>query len=176
MDLSRSHEKIPTGVKSSSERGAAMYKSITATHDIRDISQLRSLEKLAQTAQHYGLHGKCDPIISYSTLSSSIPHHELLSHRERSLCQLYTGAFRQRREPRLPLSRSRRHCLKHIRKLDQRMSKVIQCLKSTRPQAGFDQDMRKFEERADAPTQDNDAREAPEAEPPQEYGRLDTHS
>eukprot|EP00959_Pyramimonas_sp_CCMP1952_P185398 3876702-Pyramimonas_sp.AAC.1 len=51
-------------------------------------------------------------------------------------------------------------------------SRIIQCLVSTRPQAGFDQDVTKFEELADAPTQDNDAREAPEAEPPQEDGRL----
>eukprot|EP00959_Pyramimonas_sp_CCMP1952_P373361 7819065-Pyramimonas_sp.AAC.1 len=32
--------------------------------------------------------------------------------------------------------------------------------------------MTKFEELADAPTQDNNATEAPEAEPPQEDGRL----
>eukprot|EP00959_Pyramimonas_sp_CCMP1952_P352801 7391700-Pyramimonas_sp.AAC.1 len=46
--------------------------------------------------------------------------------------------------------------------------------KVTKPQAGFDQDVTKFEERADAPTQDNNAREAPEAEPPQEDGWLPT--
>eukprot|EP00959_Pyramimonas_sp_CCMP1952_P079526 1662529-Pyramimonas_sp.AAC.1 len=51
-------------------------------------------------------------------------------------------------------------------------SKTIQSLKSTKPQAGFDQDVTKLEELADAPAQDNDAREAPEAEPPQEDGRL----
>eukprot|EP00959_Pyramimonas_sp_CCMP1952_P368079 7710492-Pyramimonas_sp.AAC.1 len=34
--------------------------------------------------------------------------------------------------------------------------------------------MAKFEELADAPTQDDNAREAPEAEPPQPDGRLPT--
>eukprot|EP00959_Pyramimonas_sp_CCMP1952_P247420 5172164-Pyramimonas_sp.AAC.1 len=34
--------------------------------------------------------------------------------------------------------------------------------------------MTKLKELADAPTQDNDAREAPEAEPPPEDGRLPT--
>eukprot|EP00959_Pyramimonas_sp_CCMP1952_P469306 9494723-Pyramimonas_sp.AAC.1 len=51
-------------------------------------------------------------------------------------------------------------------------SRITQCLKSTKPQAGFDQDMTKFEEVADAPTPDGTAREVPEAEPPQEDGRL----
>eukprot|EP00959_Pyramimonas_sp_CCMP1952_P457603 9475218-Pyramimonas_sp.AAC.1 len=53
-------------------------------------------------------------------------------------------------------------------------SRIIQCLKSTKPQAGFDQDMAKFEELADEPAPDRTAREAPEAEPPQEDGRLPT--
>eukprot|EP00959_Pyramimonas_sp_CCMP1952_P083189 1738526-Pyramimonas_sp.AAC.1 len=53
-------------------------------------------------------------------------------------------------------------------------SRITQCRKSTKPQAGFDQDIGKFEELADVPTQDNNAREAPEAEPPQEDGRLST--
>eukprot|EP00959_Pyramimonas_sp_CCMP1952_P152585 3192781-Pyramimonas_sp.AAC.1 len=51
--------------------------------------------------------------------------------------------------------------------LDQRI-RIIQSLKSTKPQAGFDQYMTKFEELADAPTLDGTAREALEAEPPQE--------
>eukprot|EP00959_Pyramimonas_sp_CCMP1952_P131609 2751864-Pyramimonas_sp.AAC.1 len=51
---------------------------------------------------------------------------------------------------------------------------AIQRLKSTKPQAGLDQDMMKFEELADIPTQDDNAREAPEAEPPQEDGRFST--
>eukprot|EP00959_Pyramimonas_sp_CCMP1952_P279130 5835646-Pyramimonas_sp.AAC.1 len=51
-------------------------------------------------------------------------------------------------------------------------SRIAHCLKPTRPQAGFDQDMAKFEEVADAPTQDKGAGEDPEAEPPQEDGRL----
>eukprot|EP00959_Pyramimonas_sp_CCMP1952_P429983 9005725-Pyramimonas_sp.AAC.1 len=48
----------------------------------------------------------------------------------------------------------------------------MQCLKSMK--AGFEQDMTKLEELADIPTQDDNAREAPEAEPPQEDGRLPT--
>eukprot|EP00959_Pyramimonas_sp_CCMP1952_P247423 5172200-Pyramimonas_sp.AAC.1 len=53
-------------------------------------------------------------------------------------------------------------------------SRIIQCqcLKSTKPQAGFDQDVTKFDYLGDAPTQDNDAREVPKAEPPREDGRL----
>eukprot|EP00959_Pyramimonas_sp_CCMP1952_P009959 207575-Pyramimonas_sp.AAC.1 len=43
---------------------------------------------------------------------SSIPQQELLSCRERSFRQLCTGARWQRREPRLPLLRSRRRCPK----------------------------------------------------------------
>eukprot|EP00959_Pyramimonas_sp_CCMP1952_P109880 2298532-Pyramimonas_sp.AAC.1 len=46
-------------------------------------------------------------------------------------------------------------------------SRTIQCLKSTKPQAGFDQDMTKFDELSDMPTQGSNARDAPEAEPPQ---------
>eukprot|EP00959_Pyramimonas_sp_CCMP1952_P396751 8312834-Pyramimonas_sp.AAC.1 len=53
-------------------------------------------------------------------------------------------------------------------------SRIIQCLKSTKPQAGFDQDMTRFEEVADAPTPDEIATEASEAEPPHEDGRLPT--
>eukprot|EP00959_Pyramimonas_sp_CCMP1952_P333253 6978121-Pyramimonas_sp.AAC.1 len=49
-------------------------------------------------------------------------------------------------------------------------SSTIQCLKSTKPQAGFDQDMTNFEELADVPMQGNDASEAPEVDPPQEDG------
>eukprot|EP00959_Pyramimonas_sp_CCMP1952_P081197 1696164-Pyramimonas_sp.AAC.1 len=54
------------------------------------------------------------------------------------------------------------------------LSRIIQRLKPTRPQAGFDQYMTKFEGLAGTPTQDDNAREAPEAEPPQEDGRLTT--
>eukprot|EP00959_Pyramimonas_sp_CCMP1952_P045411 948649-Pyramimonas_sp.AAC.1 len=39
-------------------------------------------------------------------------------------------------------------------------SRIIQCLKSTKPQAGFDQDMSEFQELADATTPDGTAREA----------------
>eukprot|EP00959_Pyramimonas_sp_CCMP1952_P296733 6207931-Pyramimonas_sp.AAC.1 len=53
-------------------------------------------------------------------------------------------------------------------------SGIIQCLKSTKPQAGFDQDVARFEELAGAPTPDATAREASEAEPPQEDGLLPT--
>eukprot|EP00959_Pyramimonas_sp_CCMP1952_P165376 3457133-Pyramimonas_sp.AAC.1 len=49
--------------------------------------------------------------------------------------------------------------------------RIIQCLKSTKPQAGFDRDMTKLEELADMPAQDESAREVTEAEPPQEDGR-----
>eukprot|EP00959_Pyramimonas_sp_CCMP1952_P297954 6232821-Pyramimonas_sp.AAC.1 len=38
-------------------------------------------------------------------------------------------------------------------------SRSIQCLKSTKPQSGFDQGMTRFEELADAPTPDGTARE-----------------
>eukprot|EP00959_Pyramimonas_sp_CCMP1952_P067330 1405199-Pyramimonas_sp.AAC.1 len=41
-------------------------------------------------------------------------------------------------------------------------SRIIQCLKPTKPQAGFDQDMTKFEGLADAPTLAGTAREASE--------------
>eukprot|EP00959_Pyramimonas_sp_CCMP1952_P192397 4023086-Pyramimonas_sp.AAC.1 len=40
--------------------------------------------------------------------------------------------------------------------------------------AGPDHEMSKFEELAGMPTQDNNARGAPEAEPPQEDGQLST--
>eukprot|EP00959_Pyramimonas_sp_CCMP1952_P258801 5410254-Pyramimonas_sp.AAC.1 len=40
-------------------------------------------------------------------------------------------------------------------------ARIIQCLKFTKPQAGFDQDMTQLGELADAPTQDKDAGEAP---------------
>eukprot|EP00959_Pyramimonas_sp_CCMP1952_P408060 8551849-Pyramimonas_sp.AAC.1 len=53
-------------------------------------------------------------------------------------------------------------------------SRIIKCLKSTGTQAGFDQDMTKFEASADIPTQDGTAREAPKAKPPQEDGRPPT--
>eukprot|EP00959_Pyramimonas_sp_CCMP1952_P294957 6169285-Pyramimonas_sp.AAC.1 len=53
-------------------------------------------------------------------------------------------------------------------------SRTIQCLESMKPQVGFDQDMTTFEELADMPAQDEDAREAPEAGTPQEDGRLPT--
>eukprot|EP00959_Pyramimonas_sp_CCMP1952_P286396 5988450-Pyramimonas_sp.AAC.1 len=49
-------------------------------------------------------------------------------------------------------------------------SRIIPCLMSTKPHAGFDQDVTKFEELADAPTPDGSAREASEAEPPQKDG------
>eukprot|EP00959_Pyramimonas_sp_CCMP1952_P382178 8008115-Pyramimonas_sp.AAC.1 len=53
-------------------------------------------------------------------------------------------------------------------------SRITQCLKATKPEAVFDQDMTKFEELAGTPAQNENAREAPEAEPPQEDGRLPT--
>eukprot|EP00959_Pyramimonas_sp_CCMP1952_P272305 5693188-Pyramimonas_sp.AAC.2 len=52
--------------------------------------------------------------------------------------------------------------------------RIIQCLMSIKPHACFDHDMTKSEDLADVPTQDNDAREVPEAEPPKEDGRLPT--
>eukprot|EP00959_Pyramimonas_sp_CCMP1952_P268638 5616912-Pyramimonas_sp.AAC.1 len=51
-------------------------------------------------------------------------------------------------------------------------SRIIQCLKSTKPQAVCDQDMTKAEELADIPTRTT--REVSEAEPPQEDGRPPT--
>eukprot|EP00959_Pyramimonas_sp_CCMP1952_P365523 7655392-Pyramimonas_sp.AAC.1 len=54
------------------------------------------------------------------------------------------------------------------------LSRIFQCLRSTKPPAGFDQDMTQFEELADILTPDGTAREAPEATPPQEDGRLPT--
>eukprot|EP00959_Pyramimonas_sp_CCMP1952_P340852 7139647-Pyramimonas_sp.AAC.1 len=53
-------------------------------------------------------------------------------------------------------------------------SRIIQYLKSTKPQAGFDQDMAGFEELADAPTPGGTTREASEAEPPHDDRRLST--
>eukprot|EP00959_Pyramimonas_sp_CCMP1952_P109982 2300653-Pyramimonas_sp.AAC.1 len=53
-------------------------------------------------------------------------------------------------------------------------SRIIQCQKSTKPQAGFDQDMSNFEELAGTPTPDGAAREASEAEPAHDEGRLST--
>eukprot|EP00959_Pyramimonas_sp_CCMP1952_P095009 1986865-Pyramimonas_sp.AAC.1 len=53
-------------------------------------------------------------------------------------------------------------------------SRIIQCPKCTKPQAGFDQDMTRFEELAGAPTPDGTTREASEAEPPHDGGRLST--
>eukprot|EP00959_Pyramimonas_sp_CCMP1952_P205147 4289922-Pyramimonas_sp.AAC.1 len=53
-------------------------------------------------------------------------------------------------------------------------SRITQCLKSTQPQAGFDQDMSEFEELADTPTPDGTAREASAAEPSHDGGRLST--
>eukprot|EP00959_Pyramimonas_sp_CCMP1952_P036528 764628-Pyramimonas_sp.AAC.1 len=53
-------------------------------------------------------------------------------------------------------------------------STIIQCLKSTRPQAGFDQDMARFEELVDTLTPEGTAREASEAELPHDDGRLST--
>eukprot|EP00959_Pyramimonas_sp_CCMP1952_P028119 590010-Pyramimonas_sp.AAC.1 len=53
-------------------------------------------------------------------------------------------------------------------------SRIIKCLKSTQPQVGFDQEMTKSEELAGMPTQGHNAREAPEAETPQEDGWLPT--
>eukprot|EP00959_Pyramimonas_sp_CCMP1952_P345826 7242727-Pyramimonas_sp.AAC.1 len=50
----------------------------------------------------------------------------------------------------------------------------MQCLKFTKSQAGFDQDMAKSDELADMPTQGSNARGGPEAEPPQEDGRPPT--
>eukprot|EP00959_Pyramimonas_sp_CCMP1952_P190339 3981197-Pyramimonas_sp.AAC.1 len=50
-------------------------------------------------------------------------------------------------------------------------SRIIQCLKSTTPQARFDQDMSKFEDLADAPTPEGATREAPDAEPEHDDGR-----
>eukprot|EP00959_Pyramimonas_sp_CCMP1952_P192603 4027368-Pyramimonas_sp.AAC.1 len=47
-------------------------------------------------------------------------------------------------------------------------SRITQCLKSTKPRAGFDQDMMEFEDLAGLLTPDGTAREAPEAEPTQE--------
>eukprot|EP00959_Pyramimonas_sp_CCMP1952_P183692 3841044-Pyramimonas_sp.AAC.1 len=47
---------------------------------------------------------------------------------------------------------------------------ITQCLKPAKPQAT--KTLTKLEGLADALAQDNDAREAPEAEPPQERGRL----
>eukprot|EP00959_Pyramimonas_sp_CCMP1952_P318720 6669019-Pyramimonas_sp.AAC.1 len=52
-------------------------------------------------------------------------------------------------------------------------SRITQCLKSIIPQAGFDQDMSRFEELAGTPTPDGTRREASEAEPPHD-GRPST--
>eukprot|EP00959_Pyramimonas_sp_CCMP1952_P168012 3511126-Pyramimonas_sp.AAC.1 len=53
-------------------------------------------------------------------------------------------------------------------------SRITQCLKSTKPQAGFDQDMSKFAELADAPTLEGATREASDAEPAHDDGRIST--
>eukprot|EP00959_Pyramimonas_sp_CCMP1952_P012008 253607-Pyramimonas_sp.AAC.1 len=53
-------------------------------------------------------------------------------------------------------------------------SRIIQCLKSTKPQAGFDQDMSGFDELADAPTPEGTTEESSEAEPPYDDGRIST--
>eukprot|EP00959_Pyramimonas_sp_CCMP1952_P137133 2869535-Pyramimonas_sp.AAC.1 len=47
-------------------------------------------------------------------------------------------------------------------------------MKSTRPQAGSDQDVSKFEDFADAPTPEEATREAAEAESEHDDGRLST--
>eukprot|EP00959_Pyramimonas_sp_CCMP1952_P423925 8879929-Pyramimonas_sp.AAC.1 len=46
--------------------------------------------------------------------------------------------------------------------------------KPTKPQAGFDKDMSRFEELADTPTPEGTTREASEAEPPHDDGLLST--
>eukprot|EP00959_Pyramimonas_sp_CCMP1952_P313185 6555420-Pyramimonas_sp.AAC.1 len=53
-------------------------------------------------------------------------------------------------------------------------SRIIQCLKVTKPLAGFDQDMTRFEELADTPTPKGTTREASGAELPHDDGRLST--
>eukprot|EP00959_Pyramimonas_sp_CCMP1952_P294059 6150410-Pyramimonas_sp.AAC.1 len=51
---------------------------------------------------------------------------------------------------------------------------IIQCLKPSKPQAGFDQDMSRVEELAGTPTPEGTTREASKAEPPHDDGRLST--
>eukprot|EP00959_Pyramimonas_sp_CCMP1952_P107530 2247884-Pyramimonas_sp.AAC.1 len=53
-------------------------------------------------------------------------------------------------------------------------SRSSQCLEPTKPQAGFDQDLSTFEDLADAPMPEGTTREASEAEPAHDDGRLST--
>eukprot|EP00959_Pyramimonas_sp_CCMP1952_P439806 9207673-Pyramimonas_sp.AAC.1 len=54
MGPSRSRDMIPTRVKSSWAWGAAMCKAYAATRDVRHMSKLSSLEKLAWITQRCG--------------------------------------------------------------------------------------------------------------------------